>query len=75
MDKFLYPKKNAILKKCRCVSVDMRYFVSWDEACLVQDTKSLMSVRFLVFPSTGGGTCFSHDKNEKCSRFTIRLAS
>ena len=48
-------------------------FVSWDAES--QDTKSLTSARFLLFPSTSDRTCFSHDKKEKFTRFTVKLAS
>ena len=40
-----------------------------------QDTKSLMSARYLLFPSTSDGTCFSHDKKETFTCFTVKLAS
>ena len=37
-----------------------------------RDTKSLMSSRLLLFPPTSDGTCFSHDKKEKYTRFTVK---
>ena len=40
-----------------------------------QDTKSLTSAGYLLFPSTRDGTCFSHDKKETSTRFTVKLAS
>ena len=39
-----------------------------------QDTKSLASARYLLFPSTSDGTCFSHDKKETFTCFTEKLA-
>ena len=40
-----------------------------------QDTKSLTSARYLLFPSTSDGTGFSHDKKETFTCFTVKLAS
>ena len=43
--------------------------------CQLIATKSLTSARYLLFLSTSDGTCFSHDKREKFTRFTVKLAS
>ena len=40
-----------------------------------QDTKSLASARYLLFPSKSDGTCFSLDKTEKSTCFIVKLAS
>ena len=52
-------------------------FVSWDQACRVPRHKITHSrvARYLLFPSTSDGTCFSHDKKEGFTRFTVKLAS
>ena len=33
---------------------------------------TLMSSRLFLFPPTSDGTCFSHDKKEKYTRFTVK---